>query len=76
MKQSIRPLSILLLSTAIGLAGCQTLDPYTQESKTSNATKGALIGAAAGAVVGGAGFGSGISSVVMTPTPMSAAMAK
>ena len=52
MKQSIRPLSILLLSTAIGLGGCQTLDPYTQESKTSNATKGALIGAAAGAVVG------------------------
>ena len=24
------------------LGGCQTLDPYTQESKTSNATKGAL----------------------------------
>ncbi len=34
------------------LGGCQTLDAYTQESKTSSATKGALIGAAAGAVVG------------------------
>jgi outer membrane protein OmpA-like peptidoglycan-associated protein len=34
------------------LGGCQTLDPYTQESKTSNATKGATIGAIAGAVVG------------------------
>jgi outer membrane protein OmpA-like peptidoglycan-associated protein len=30
-------------------AGCQTLDPYTQQSKTSNATKGAAIGAATGA---------------------------
>jgi len=36
----------------IFLVGCQTLDPYTQESKTSNATRGAVIGALAGAVVG------------------------
>ncbi|MEQ8205274.1 MAG: OmpA family protein [Woeseia sp.] len=34
------------------LIGCQTLDPYTQESKTSRATTGAVIGAVAGAVVG------------------------
>jgi outer membrane protein OmpA-like peptidoglycan-associated protein len=37
---------------ALGLVlagGCQTLDPYTGEQKTSNATKGAAIGAAAGA---------------------------
>jgi len=34
------------------LVGCTTLDPYTQESKTSNATKGAIIGAVSGAVVG------------------------
>ena len=33
-------------------AGCTTLDPYTREEKTSQATRGALIGAAAGAVVG------------------------
>lgn len=43
-----------LISVGLGmaLAGCQTLDPYTQESKTSNATKGAIIGAVSGAVVG------------------------
>lgn len=34
------------------ISGCETLDPYTQESKTSNATKGAIIGAVSGAVVG------------------------
>ena len=39
-------------TAALGLvlaSGCQTLDPYTGEQKTSNATKGAAIGAAAGA---------------------------
>ena len=51
---TIRTLRIAAIATAltIGLAGCETLDPYTQESKTSNATKGAVIGAVAGAVVG------------------------
>jgi outer membrane protein OmpA-like peptidoglycan-associated protein len=44
--------TIGVFGLAIGLAGCETLDPYTGESETSNATKGALIGAAAGAVVG------------------------
>jgi outer membrane protein OmpA-like peptidoglycan-associated protein len=34
------------------LAACQTIDPYTGETKTSNATKGAAIGAASGAVIG------------------------
>ena len=44
---------ISVLAGILGVAaGCETLDPYTQESKTSNATKGALIGAAAGAVAG------------------------
>jgi len=46
-----------LLSTLViagALTGCQTLDPYTQQSKTSNATKGAGIGAVAGAVLGAA----------------------
>ncbi len=38
------------LTTMLG--GCETLDPYTGESKTSNATKGAVIGAVSGAVVG------------------------
>ena len=34
------------------LGGCQTLDAYTGERKTSSATKGAVIGGVAGAVVG------------------------
>ncbi len=34
------------------LSGCETLDAYTGESKTSKATKGAIIGAVSGAVVG------------------------
>jgi outer membrane protein OmpA-like peptidoglycan-associated protein len=33
-------------------AGCQTLDPYTQEKGVSKTTKGAAIGAISGAVVG------------------------
>jgi outer membrane protein OmpA-like peptidoglycan-associated protein len=37
---------------SVFLMACQTLDPYTQESKTSSATKGAIIGAVSGAVVG------------------------
>lgn len=43
---------LTVLTAAVVLTGCETLDPYTRESKTSSATKGALIGAAAGAVVG------------------------
>ncbi len=38
----------------IGMMGCQTTDPYTGESKTSNAAKGAGIGVLAGAVLGAA----------------------
>lgn len=34
------------------LSGCETLDPYSGEAKTSKATKGAIIGAVSGAVVG------------------------
>jgi outer membrane protein OmpA-like peptidoglycan-associated protein len=49
-----KALKITLISLGFGivLGGCETLDAYTQESKTSNATKGAVIGAVAGAVVG------------------------
>jgi outer membrane protein OmpA-like peptidoglycan-associated protein len=49
---STNKVALTVLVAAITFAGCQTLDPYTQESKTSKATKGALIGAAAGAAVG------------------------
>ena len=45
-------IGVVMTSAAIVLAGCSTLDPYTGESKTSNATKGAIIGAVSGAVVG------------------------
>jgi len=46
----VQVLGVGLLVLAV--AACQTIDPYTGEQKTSNATKGAAIGAAAGAVVG------------------------
>lgn len=36
------------------LAGCTTMDPYTREEKTSQATKGAGIGAVTGALLGAA----------------------
>lgn len=51
---SIKAMRGFLLVAALGaaLVGCETIDPYTQQPKTSSATKGALIGAAAGAVVG------------------------
>ncbi len=54
MKMSYCKIPVFLISATLGfaLSGCQTLDPYTQESKTSNATKGAIIGAVSGAVVG------------------------
>lgn len=45
-------LTLALTLFAVFVTGCETLDPYTREEKTSKATKGALIGAAAGAVVG------------------------
>lgn len=46
----------LIVATLVAgtLAGCQTMDPYTGEAKTSNAAKGAGIGAVAGAVLGAA----------------------
>lgn len=47
-----RAWTILLIGITFFVAGCETLDPYTQDTKTSNATKGAIIGAVSGAVVG------------------------
>ena len=51
---NIKALKVFLAaaSLTVVLSGCETLDAYTQESKTSSATKGAVIGAIAGAVVG------------------------
>jgi outer membrane protein OmpA-like peptidoglycan-associated protein len=44
--------TVAVLVATLTFAACETLDPYTQEPKTSNTAKGAMIGAAAGAVVG------------------------
>lgn len=41
-----------ILTVAIVVAGCTTLDPYTREEQASRAQRNALIGAAAGAVAG------------------------
>jgi len=51
---NIRAVRVFVVAAGLTvlLAGCETLDPYTQESKTSSATRGAVIGAIAGAVVG------------------------
>jgi len=43
---------LALTVIAVFITGCETLDAYSREEKTSSTTKGALIGAAAGAVVG------------------------
>ncbi|MCM2972705.1 OmpA family protein [Larsenimonas suaedae] len=42
----------LPLTMAVGLAGCSTYNPYTNEQQTSSLAKGAGIGAAVGAVAG------------------------
>lgn len=51
MNKTINRLAICM-AAAVLTAGCQTIDPYTGETKTSSATKGAAIGAGAGAVLG------------------------
>ena len=52
MTQYIKSLVLVAAGCGLLLPACTTLDPYTREEKTSNATKGAAIGAASGAVVG------------------------
>ena len=47
-----KSLPVLGIALLVVVTGCTTLDPYTREEKTSNATKGAAIGAATGAVIG------------------------
>ena len=49
---NIRVLQLAIIFAAVMIGGCETLDAYTGDAKTSKATRGALIGAAAGAVVG------------------------
>ena len=59
---NIKALKVIVVTAGLTviLGGCETLDAYTQKSKTSSATKGALIGAAAGAVVGLASGGDAV----------------
>ena len=52
MNSRVLRITAMAALVTVIVGGCQTLDPYTQESKTSRTTKGALIGAAAGAVAG------------------------
>ncbi len=49
--RAIRPITAIV-GIAILVSACETLDPYTREEQTSNATKNAAIGAAIGAAVG------------------------
>ncbi len=51
MNRMIKQLAACAAASVL-TAGCQTLDPYTGENRTSTATKGAAIGAGAGAVLG------------------------
>lgn len=43
---------IYLVGGVFLASACTTIDPYTREEKTSNATTGAIIGAVGGAVIG------------------------
>lgn len=52
MRNKSLVMAALVTLTTIAAGGCQSLDAYTQESKTSSTAKGAMIGAAAGAVAG------------------------
>lgn len=51
MNRTIKQLALCAVAASLAV-GCQTIDPYTGETKTSSATKGAAIGAGAGAVLG------------------------
>ena len=52
MDKRKNKLILIVTTVVVFITGCETLDPYTREEKTSQATKGALIGAGIGAVVG------------------------
>jgi outer membrane protein OmpA-like peptidoglycan-associated protein len=52
MNRKALGMAAVAAAMTVMIGGCQSLDAYTQESKTSSTAKGAMIGAAAGAVVG------------------------
>lgn len=47
-----KTLTASLIACSLALSGCQTIDPYTGEKKTSNTVKGAGIGALVCGLVG------------------------
>lgn len=49
---SLRALQVLAVALAMGVAGCQTTNPYTGEQQVSKTAAGAGIGALGGAVAG------------------------
>lgn len=55
----MKKLMITSLASVLLLGGCTTLDPYTQQSKTSQSTTGAGLGALGGAILGAAVAGKG-----------------
>jgi outer membrane protein OmpA-like peptidoglycan-associated protein len=52
MNKRSQKIILTMVTAMVFVSGCKTLDAYTREEKTSNATKGAMIGAGIGAVVG------------------------
>jgi outer membrane protein OmpA-like peptidoglycan-associated protein len=52
MNSLLKGTAVSLIGAVVLLSACTTLDPYTQEEKTSSATKGAIAGAVTGAVIG------------------------
>lgn len=54
MSKSSFPRGLAMVTAAglLALGACQTIDPFTGETKTSSTVKGAAIGAAGGAVIG------------------------
>ncbi len=48
----MKRIASLMLASTMMVAACQTVDPYTRETKISNTTKGAALGALGGAVLG------------------------
>lgn len=55
----MKKLMIASLASVLLLGGCTTMDPYTQQSKTSQSTTGAGLGALGGAILGAAVAGKG-----------------
>ncbi|OEF25737.1 OmpA family lipoprotein [Vibrio rumoiensis] len=52
MSNKMKLKALVLVGVVLSVTACESTNPYTGESKTSNTTTGALIGAAAGAAIG------------------------